>query len=125
MTPNELFAKELMTYDVGIDSHNAFYNNLPYVKDYDLCNWRPLRMLSGNIIKFYQYRLDKPVVLCTDPVDSTYTTSPSSPAKNKEKKKEPEVLQSELSEEEPADEPVTEDEQTLTDVIEEQPLDTE
>ena len=82
-------------------------------------------MLSGNIIKFYQYRLDKPVVLCTDPVDSTYTTSPSSPAKNKEKKKEPEVLQSELSEEEPADEPVTEDEQTLTDVIEEQPLDTE
>ncbi len=49
MTPNELFAKELMTYDVGTDSHSSFYNNLPYVKDYDLCNWRPLRMNSGNI----------------------------------------------------------------------------
>lgn len=67
MTPQELFAKSLMTYDAGADSHDSFYYSLPYVKDYDLCNWRPLRMLSGNIIKYYQYSLDKPVILFTDP----------------------------------------------------------
>lgn len=69
MTPSELFAKELMTYDVGTDSRDKFYNSLPYKKDYDLCNWKPLREFSGNIIKYYQYQMDKPVVLCTDPGD--------------------------------------------------------
>ncbi len=49
MTPSELFAKELMTYDVGTDSRDKFYNSLPYKKDYDLCNWKPLREFSGNI----------------------------------------------------------------------------
>lgn len=112
MTPNELFAKELMTYDVGTDSHNSFYNNLPYVKDYDLCNWRPLRMFSGNIIKFYQYRLDKPVVLCTDPVDSTFASGTD--AKQDAAKEQEEEL-SAMSEEETTDESV----------IEEQPSDTE
>lgn len=76
MTPSELFTKELMTYDVGKDANNEFYNNLPYKKDYDLCNWKPLRVYSGNIIKFYQYRMDKPIVLCTDPADGVFTTHP-------------------------------------------------
>lgn len=68
MTPQELFAKGLMTYDHTVASGNdSFYYNLPYKKDFDLCNWQPLRLYSGNIIKFYQYTLDKPVVLFTDP----------------------------------------------------------
>ncbi len=66
MTQQEIFTRSLMTYDKGGDTHDGFYYRLPYVKDYDLCNWRPMRMFSGNIIKFYQYRLDKPVILCTD-----------------------------------------------------------
>ena len=99
MTPNELFAKELMTYDVGTDSHSSFYNNLPYVKDYDLCNWRPLRMNSGNIIKFYQYRLDKPVVLCTDPADSTFTSDAAAPAKKQDAAEEALSAMSEEEEE--------------------------
>jgi hypothetical protein len=73
MTPSELFAKELMTYDVGTDSRDKFYNSLPYKKDYDLCNWKPLREFSGNIIKYYQYQMDKPVVLCTDPGDGEFS----------------------------------------------------
>lgn len=66
MTSQELFAKELMTYDKGGGDHDMFYYNLPYVKDYDLCNWQPLRLYSGNIIKYYQYQLGKTVYLETD-----------------------------------------------------------
>ena len=67
MTAEELFAKALMTYEKGGGDHDMFYYNLPYEKDYDLCNWRPMRLYSGNIIKYYQYKLDQPVVLFTDP----------------------------------------------------------
>lgn len=67
MTPQEIFAKTLSTYDKTYSTNDAFYYKLPYQKDYDLCNWRPLRMYSGNVIKFYQYRIQQPVVLFTDP----------------------------------------------------------
>lgn len=66
MDAQELFKKSLMTYDTKYGTNDSFYYNLPYVKDFDLCNWRPMRMFSGNIIKFYQYTLDKPVILFTD-----------------------------------------------------------
>ena len=63
----ELFKKMLMTFDRKYEAASVFYDNLQYVRDYDLCNWTPLRMVSGNIIKYYQYKLDKPVILQTDP----------------------------------------------------------
>lgn len=63
----ELFRKMLMTFDHKYESSTVFYDNLPYIRDYDLCNWTPLRLMSGNIIKFYQYKLDKPVIIQTDP----------------------------------------------------------
>ena len=66
MTPQEIFAKTLVTYDKSYSSNDTFYYQLPYKKDYDLCNWSPLRMYSGNIIKYYQYRMQQPVVLFTD-----------------------------------------------------------
>lgn len=64
---NELFKKMLTTFDHNCEASSTFYDTLPYVRDYDLCNWTPLRMVSGNIIKFYQYRMDKPVIIQTDP----------------------------------------------------------
>ncbi len=67
MTPQDLFKKSLLAYDKNTGAPDSFYYHLPYEKDYDLCNWQPLRMYSGNVIKFYQYNLDKPVVLFTDP----------------------------------------------------------
>ena len=67
MIDEELFKKMLMTFDHKYEAASVFYDNLPYVRDYDLCNWTPLRMVSGNIIKYYQYKLDKPVILQTDP----------------------------------------------------------
>lgn len=66
MTPTEIFKKGLLTYEKNTAVNDAFYYNLPYIKDFDLCNWQPLRMFSGNVIKYYQYRLDKPVILFTD-----------------------------------------------------------
>ena len=58
MTPQEIFAKSLVTYDKTSRSNDSFY--------YDLCNWNPMRMYSGNVIKYYQYHLSKPVILFTD-----------------------------------------------------------
>lgn len=66
MTSQELFAKSLTNYDSTYGTNDSFYYSLPYKKDFDLCNWRPLRMYSGNVIKFYQYHMEKPVVLITD-----------------------------------------------------------
>ncbi len=66
MDNQELFRKLLMSFDHKYECPTQFYDHLPYVRDYDLCNWTPLRMLSGNIIKFYQYNLEKPVIIQTD-----------------------------------------------------------
>lgn len=69
MTAQEIFAKSLVTYDKSYSSNDSFYYKLPYKKDFDLCNWNPMRMYSGNVIKFYQYKLEQPVVLFTDTDD--------------------------------------------------------
>ena len=69
MNPQELFVKALVNYDHSYSNNDSFYYKLPYKKDFDLCNWKPMRMYSGNLIKFYQYHLDKPVVLFTDTED--------------------------------------------------------
>ncbi len=77
MTPQELFTKSLMTYDRSDGSHDLFYYNLPYIRNYDLCNWKPHGLYSGNIVKFYQYNLDKPVILFTDTEEETPTSEPT------------------------------------------------
>ena len=64
MTPQEIFKKELLTYDKSAQCNVSFYYNLPYIRDYDISNWS--RLYSGNVIKFYQYQLGKPVVIFTD-----------------------------------------------------------
>ena len=69
MTAQEIFAKSLVTYDKSYSSNDSFYYKLPYKKDFDLCNWNPMRMYSGNVIKLYQHKLDQPVVLFTDTED--------------------------------------------------------
>lgn len=67
MQNSELFKKMLMNFDHKYECSMRFYDNLPYRRDYDLCNWTPLRMFSGNIIKYYQYEMKPPVILQTDP----------------------------------------------------------
>lgn len=38
----------------------SMYDNLPYVSDKELCNKTHLRLISGNIIKYYQYLMKEP-----------------------------------------------------------------
>ncbi len=63
MEKQELFKKMLLTFDNSGKCSTRFYDNLPYRRDYDLCNWNPLRMFSGNVIKYYQYQMDKAVII--------------------------------------------------------------
>ena len=68
----QLFKKALLTYDSKARTNDMFYYSLPYERNYDLCNSIPLDPISGNVIKFYQYRLADPVVIFTDTVDTDY-----------------------------------------------------
>lgn len=67
----ELFSKNLLTYDSHVGQNDMFYYNLPYERNYPLTTSIPIAPVSGNIIKFYQYRMDKPVIIFTDVVDTT------------------------------------------------------
>ncbi|MCR4604684.1 MAG: hypothetical protein K5639_01655 [Eubacterium sp.] len=68
----QLFEKALLTYDDKGGGNDEFYNSLPYERNYDLCNTIPIAPYSGNIIKFYQYRLAEPVIIFTDTVDTDF-----------------------------------------------------
>ena len=70
-TALELFSKELLAYDSHVGQNDMFYYSLPYERNYELTNSIPLTQVSGNVIKFYQYRVNKPVVIFTDVVDTT------------------------------------------------------
>ena len=66
----DLFSKELLAYDSHVGQNDMFYYSLPSERNYELTNSIPLTPVSGNVIKFYQYRIDKPVVIFTDVVDT-------------------------------------------------------
>ena len=70
-TAMDLYTKELMSYNPHGNNHDLFYYKLPYVRNYELTNSIPIAPQSGNIIKFYQYQLSKPVIIFTDAVDTT------------------------------------------------------
>lgn len=67
----ELFSKNLLTYDSHVGHNDMFYYNLPYERNYELTNSISITPVSGNVIKFYQYQLGKPVRIFTDTVDTT------------------------------------------------------
>ena len=69
-TAMELFSKELLTYNPHGSDHDMFYYSLPYERNYELTNSIPIAPYSGNIIKYYQYQLKKPVIIFTDVVDT-------------------------------------------------------
>ena len=70
-TAMSLFSKELLSYDSHVGQNDMFYYNLPYERNYELTNTISITPVSGNVIKFYQYRMDKPVRIFTDVVDTT------------------------------------------------------
>ena len=70
-TAMNLFAKNLLNYDSHVGQTDKFYYSLPYYRDYALTNSIPIAPVSGNVIKFYEYRMDKPIIIFTDVVDTT------------------------------------------------------
>ncbi len=70
-TALDLFSKEMLAYDSHVGHNDMFYYSLPYERNYELTNSIPIAPVSGNVIKFYQYRMDKPVIIFTDVVDTT------------------------------------------------------
>ena len=68
----QLFQKAMLTYDNKGRTNEMFYYSLPYERNYDLCNTIPIAPVSGNVIKFYQYRLKDPVIIYTDAVDTDF-----------------------------------------------------
>ena len=70
-TAMSLFSKELLAYDSHVGKNDMFYYSLPYERNYALTTSIPIAPVSGNIIKFYQYRVDKPDMIFTDVVDTT------------------------------------------------------
>ncbi len=56
-------ASKLTMYDNSLDYLITFYDNLPYVRNWDYCNEHTLGLISGNVVKFFQYTLDDPIVV--------------------------------------------------------------
>ncbi|HCL01103.1 MAG TPA: hypothetical protein DHW61_01555 [Lachnoclostridium phytofermentans] len=45
----------LLPYDITYGEAHSLYDNMAYVCDPILCNKSMVHMVSGNIIKFYEY----------------------------------------------------------------------
>lgn len=58
MEQQALLTNLMKAYDHSY-TQNTFYDRLPYERDYDRCNARPMGMISGNIIKFYRYKIEE------------------------------------------------------------------
>ncbi len=61
-----LMAKEQTTYDRSYEPTFVMYDHQPYTRDVALSNWDPpQQLISGNVVKFYQYQMRKPVIIQT------------------------------------------------------------
>ncbi len=63
---DKLVAKALMTFDHTYEPQIQMYDHLPYQRDIDVCNWKKPRIVSGNIVKYFQYDLGKPQIIQND-----------------------------------------------------------
>ncbi len=50
----------ILPFNPTLGEHFPSYDQVTYVQDKDICNDRPIRMESGNIIKYYRYIETKP-----------------------------------------------------------------
>lgn len=54
-------------YDKSLEDNMTMYDNQPYKKDPDLCNTNTVRLISGNVMKFYtfHYNWGEPYLIST------------------------------------------------------------
>lgn len=62
----KLYAKSLMAFDHTYESQIEMYDKLPYARDIEVCDWKSPRMISGNVVKFFQYELGKEQIIQND-----------------------------------------------------------
>lgn len=62
----KLYAKSLMTFDHTYEPQIEMYDKLPYARDIEVCDWKSPRMISGNVVKFFQYELGKEQIIQND-----------------------------------------------------------
>lgn len=60
---NNIAAAKLMAYDDSFTYQCALYDNLPYVRTYELCNENTVCVWSGNVIKYMNYNESAPVTI--------------------------------------------------------------
>lgn len=61
-----LVVKALTNFDRSYEPTFIMYDNQPYTRDVALCSWDPpQQMYSGNVVKVYQYKMGKPVIIQT------------------------------------------------------------
>lgn len=63
---NPLILAPLMMYDKSLEENLTMYDEMPYIRDDSLCNRSTVRLVSGNIIKYYRYNLVDPYLLYPD-----------------------------------------------------------
>lgn len=53
-------------YDKTLEVNLTMYDNMPYKRDDSICNRSTVRLISGNIIKYYRCKFALPFVLDND-----------------------------------------------------------
>lgn len=79
-----LYVKALTAFDHTYEPQIQMYDKLPYRRDLDVCDWKQPRLVSGNIVKFFQYELGKPQIIQNDFVVEIDETSLENDAKDLE-----------------------------------------
>jgi hypothetical protein len=58
--------KDKGPYDDALELNMSMYDKIPYIRDISLCSQENLILHSGNVIKYYQYKLINVYVINTE-----------------------------------------------------------
>lgn len=70
MAQNNDAYSPILPFDITCGEHFQIYNNITYVQDKTLCGDEPIKMFSGNVLKFYTQRDIEPLKVGGDDNDS-------------------------------------------------------
>lgn len=64
-------SKPLRPYDKSLEDNLKMYDNMPYNRDANLCNYEAIALVSGNLIKGYRCNMRDPYILKSSQTTST------------------------------------------------------
>lgn len=69
MNPNELRKlKDKGPYDSSMELRTTFYDNVPYVRDIDLCNQEQIFLYRSKLFKYYRCKIGDSYVVTANVV---------------------------------------------------------